>query len=923
MRTAILLAVFSLPAFGQGAFYQFPVPLPGATFRVCPVGTQNPCPTPVNIYSDQALTHLITQPASTGPTGAYAFWVSPGQYTIQIGQPYDLVYILNLGGSGGGVIVGPPNIGVQVVGNGSSFVAQAKPVIDVRDFGAVGDGQVATDCYMTSGSPVLNCETAHFFMTDIGKKIAVYGSGPTNNGLIQPLSSSIIAFTSGTQVTLNDNANTSTTHVIATISSCSRSLNVATCTTTGAHNFQAGQMVNINNVGASGFTQDSSFIGVWPIQTVPAGNQFTLKSYLLNDVTSVTGGVADGHSERTVWGTDNTAALQAAVDAAGTAGGGKVLIPKGLYLTHGINMACAQIGNFTGAGYYNCTVAYNYVTIQGDGADVTGLENWDVNVTMAQPWDNSPGAGHPGIFMLGISSLGDYDVPPVGGPTIPLNHIEISGLTIRQAKNIPSGAKAIFDEISNDVNIHDNKVMGFSYECIYQGGKSRRWDVHDNYVTQCGEGGPSNATSTSALNENGWDSVFHDNRVDDSGQCMEGAGHDDMFIGNSCDMRGTDSASASPLYLINLSSATYGLWRWVIRDNRGIGGSGTVENVNGMMRDVAIEGNTFIDPGSFSIGSGKETNNVNYGPQPPRPHGTSSFSNNTLLYTGLQYPVTFPFSINGNQHPLLEDVLVDSNRIIFKTGYCSSAPHASCLSTGDCSAGTCTVPVGAFSIPSPGLGPTWVTLTVYGTGSVAAPSVENGYIYMNLGASGTSGGSEPVWCTTTNPPCTVVDGTVTWTLYNHRPRVSFTNTTMVAPAGLAPSGVEVTIQNTPTAGYTIDKFDYNLASRFTTPGATVFPANSSILNRNQEFFPDNMLDIGAAALGRPRNVYIASSLFQGSVTFATLPSAPSNGQRIYCSDCTVATPASCTNVTTAASCTCTSGGTGAEAKRINGAWLCN
>ncbi|UOF76952.1 hypothetical protein [Bacteriophage sp.] len=45
------------------------------------------------------------------------------------------------------------------------------------------------------------------------------------------------------------------------------------------------------------------------------------------------------------------------------------------------------------------------------------------------------------------------------------------------------------------------------------------------------------------------------------------------------------------------------------------------------------------------------------------------------------------------------------------------------------------------------------------------------------------------------------------------------------------------------------------------------------------------------------------------VTFANL-GAPSNGKFIYCSDCTIASP-------------CASGGTGALAKRLNGAWVCN
>ncbi|HEX2136435.1 MAG TPA: hypothetical protein VHG30_11115, partial [Microvirga sp.] len=46
------------------------------------------------------------------------------------------------------------------------------------------------------------------------------------------------------------------------------------------------------------------------------------------------------------------------------------------------------------------------------------------------------------------------------------------------------------------------------------------------------------------------------------------------------------------------------------------------------------------------------------------------------------------------------------------------------------------------------------------------------------------------------------------------------------------------------------------------------------------------------------------------VLFSSLPSGAKNGTLIYCSDCMVASP-------------CTGNGTGAFAKRINGAWRCN
>lgn len=53
----------------------------------------------------------------------------------------------------------------------------------------------------------------------------------------------------------------------------------------------------------------------------------------------------------------------------------------------------------------------------------------------------------------------------------------------------------------------------------------------------------------------------------------------------------------------------------------------------------------------------------------------------------------------------------------------------------------------------------------------------------------------------------------------------------------------------------------------------------------------------------------AKGIIPGQVTFSAL-GTPSNGNIVYCSDCTIANP-------------CASGGTGAIAKRLNGAWICN
>src|SRR5205085_2230853 len=58
------------------------------------------------------------------------------------------------------------------------------------------------------------------------------------------------------------------------------------------------------------------------------------------------------------------------------------------------------------------------------------------------------------------------------------------------------------------------------------------------------------------------------------------------------------------------------------------------------------------------------------------------------------------------------------------------------------------------------------------------------------------------------------------------------------------------------------------------------------------------------------NQSTSSNLVQFTpITFANL-GTPSNGTVAYCSDCTIANP-------------CAGSGTGAIAKRLNGAWVCN
>jgi hypothetical protein len=62
-------------------------------------------------------------------------------------------------------------------------------------------------------------------------------------------------------------------------------------------------------------------------------------------------------------------------------------------------------------------------------------------------------------------------------------------------------------------------------------------------------------------------------------------------------------------------------------------------------------------------------------------------------------------------------------------------------------------------------------------------------------------------------------------------------------------------------------------------------------------------------------------IFRNASAFSQL-GGQNNGTFTYCADCKVTAPSSCSTVNPSA-CVCSGGGTGAFAKRVNGAWFCN
>jgi hypothetical protein len=76
----------------------------------------------------------------------------------------------------------------------------------VKSYGAAGNGVVAADCSITSGSDNLTCPVGQFSPASVGSVIAVYEAGAKIHGFVQPLSTRITAFIDARNVLLSSSA---------------------------------------------------------------------------------------------------------------------------------------------------------------------------------------------------------------------------------------------------------------------------------------------------------------------------------------------------------------------------------------------------------------------------------------------------------------------------------------------------------------------------------------------------------------------------------------------------------------------------------------------------------------------------------------------------------------------------------------------
>ena len=144
----------------------------------------------------------LTQSQTVG--GAKTFNSSPAVPTPQ--NPTDSANKAYVDANSGANLSSPPPIGSITPNTIAATTATASdmrtanfPVMDLRDYGLVGDGVLLTSCNITHGQSVVRCTGSNFSAGDIGKAAFFPGAGAGGTTF---LNTTIASYQSSTQVTL-------------------------------------------------------------------------------------------------------------------------------------------------------------------------------------------------------------------------------------------------------------------------------------------------------------------------------------------------------------------------------------------------------------------------------------------------------------------------------------------------------------------------------------------------------------------------------------------------------------------------------------------------------------------------------------------------------------------------------------------------
>ena len=422
-------------------------------------------------------------------------------------------------------------------------------------------------------------------------------------------------------------------------------------------------------------------------------------------------------------------------------------------------------------------IGEHLVTIAGDSASTSTIEEWDGNVASTAC---SAYTYNCGLIFFGQKSTKDG---ALSGAAHYVNGVSIHDISLIMAPFMPGTYFKQPQKTSSlggtmNAEVYNTFTEGSSYLCIGGGGSgvpNSGTKIHDNYLRYCGWGGPAYTGSQAALNTVVPYVKVYNNTVYYSGQCIENGAPNAEILNNRCEAKDDVTGAAmpyptvSPQICLNFGSSTYGYWNMVAKGNvcKDYQNGGGVSNSIGVMSNIEIEDNTFINTQGFYLANGLEGAGGGWpgGNMPPTIHGTSYFVGNKFIFDK-------KFVATGNQGITLvsprEKWVIDHNNLLMP------------LNSG-CS-GACI----ALNFAQGASFPAWQPSTGYpvyaNTPSVVQPPMPNGYWYATITGSPnpcTSGSSAPTWPTTVGN--TVTDNNCTWTNMGVKPVSVISNLDMSFP----------------------------------------------------------------------------------------------------------------------------------------------
>lgn len=325
-------------------------------------------------------------------------------------------------------------------------------VENVKWYGAQGDTKTVTDGAMTSGSAVLTSATAAFTPADVGKTIQVARALSTSG----MLSTTVASVTNATTAVLAVPAAFSLTGQAMyvdgrTVGDAVTTANSATVTSATAA-FTAADVDKVITIGAipQGSTGAQSMALNTTILSYTSPTQVTLSA---NATRTCTG-------SQVVWGTNDTAAVQAAMNVPNIFGVQTcVYAPAGTYL----------IG--TSVGGVGSVSIYSNTWFRGDG---WGTVFRSIGVLTAP-------AG--GAEMFGINAYTGVDSNPANNSrNILISNMHMQGTAVEDG--FREGLELLSMSSASDVTVRDVKFSNFRSDGIYigMGASTSGLDRHNQHI---------------------------------------------------------------------------------------------------------------------------------------------------------------------------------------------------------------------------------------------------------------------------------------------------------------------------------------------------------------------------------------------------------------------------------------------------------